>query len=50
MKKWKMIWIDEARRIASFHAVEGFVPHPLLDRSQYLSFIESLFELNYCFQ
>ncbi len=50
MKKWQMIWINETRRIASFHAVEGFIPHPLLDRSQYLNFIENLLEMNYCFQ
>ena len=50
MKMWIMIWIDEVRKIASFHAVEGFVPHPLFDKAEFLSFIDSLCEKNYCFQ
>ncbi len=46
----KVIWLDETALIASFHAVKGYVPRPVLDRAEYLRLLESLLETGYRFQ
>ena len=50
MKTCKVIWLDETALIASFHSVEGYVPHPVLDRAQLLRLLDSLLESGYRFQ
>lgn len=46
----KVIWLDEKALIASFHAIKGYVPHPMYDRPQLLRFLDQLLEKNYRFQ
>ncbi|MBO6014099.1 MAG: hypothetical protein J6P48_01390 [Oscillospiraceae bacterium] len=50
MKNCKVIWLDETALIASFHAVKGFVPHAILDRSELLKLLDQLLETGYRFQ
>lgn len=44
-----VIWLDEQALVATFHAVKGYVPYPLLDKPQLMRFLDSLLEKGYKF-
>ena len=44
------VWISEHDRIASFHAVEGYVVQTFVNHDFFMNYIHSLQERNFRFQ
>ena len=44
------VWISEELRIASFHAVDGYVVQTFVNHNFFMSYIHSLQERNFRFQ
>ena len=44
------VWISEELRIASFHAVDGYVVQTFVNYNFFMSYIHSLQERNFRFQ
>ena len=45
-----IVWINEETRIASFHAVDGFVLRTFVNHEFFMSYIHSLQERSFRFQ
>ena len=45
----KTLWLDNEQLIASFHAIRGYEPKPVLDRAELLRLIDSLMSRGYKF-
>ena len=44
------VWLDEKKRIASFHFVDGYTRKDFLNGDAFMSFLQSLLERGYRFQ
>lgn len=46
----RVVWINEETRIASFHAVEGYVVQTFVNHDFFMNYIHSLQERSFRFQ
>ena len=44
------VWLDEWRKIASFHAIAGYVQQDFRDHGHFLHYMQQLQERGYLFQ
>lgn len=44
------VWINEETRIASFHAISGYVVHDFIDHESFMDYICALQERSFLFQ
>ena len=46
----RVVWINEERKIASFHAVDGYVVQTFVNHDFFMNYIHSLQERSFRFQ
>lgn len=46
----RFVWVNEGLRIASFHAVEGYVVQTFVNHEFFMNYIHSLQERSFRFQ
>lgn len=45
-----VVWIDETAKVASFHAVEGYVMHTFANHAFFMDYLYSLQSRSFLFQ